>query len=229
MATEWIEGADTPNRFDKSQSSRYLAALPYSDSAAVSALDTVLQERWEPTVAKEGVAFIPAVGTLSQMTALGEASHLLCLVGVSKSADFSLPLTLESTAEETLATPLSAIWRLAEAVKKTPVAEVGDGTQLACGYDKPCTRRNGLSDTQHSLADGEGKEAFGQVGGEDLARVGKAIGQADTSLEEVLQACILHSLLMAEEEPADFKEFAEVVNPMNHIFVKPAPRGGSSL
>ena len=59
-------------------------ALPYSDSAAVSALETVLQERWKPTVAKEGVAFIPAVGTLSEMTALGEASHLLCLVGVGK-------------------------------------------------------------------------------------------------------------------------------------------------
>ena len=86
LATEWIEGADTPNRFDKSQSSRYLAALPYSDSAAVSALETVLQERWEPTVAKEGEAFIPAVGTLSQMTALGGTynSHLLCLVGVGK-------------------------------------------------------------------------------------------------------------------------------------------------
>ena len=84
LATEWIEGADTPKRFDKSQSSRYLAALPYSDSAAVSALDTVLQERWEPTVAKEGVAFIPAVGTLSQMTTLGGASHLLCLVGAGK-------------------------------------------------------------------------------------------------------------------------------------------------
>ena len=59
-------------------------ALPYSDSAAVSALDTVLQERWKPTVAKEGVAFIPAVGTLSDMTALGEASHLLCLVREGK-------------------------------------------------------------------------------------------------------------------------------------------------
>ena len=59
-------------------------ALPYSDSAAVSAFDTVLQNRWEPTVAKEGVAFIPAVGTLSQMTTLGGASHLLCLVGVGK-------------------------------------------------------------------------------------------------------------------------------------------------
>ena len=33
-------------------------ALPYSDSAAVSALSTVLKKRWEPTVAKEGVAFI---------------------------------------------------------------------------------------------------------------------------------------------------------------------------
>ena len=84
LATEWIEGADTPKRFDKSQSSRYVAALPYNANAAFSAFDTVLQERWEPTVAKEGVAFIPAVGTLSDMTALGEASHLLCLVGVGK-------------------------------------------------------------------------------------------------------------------------------------------------
>ena len=33
-------------------------ALPYSNSAAVSALSTVLKKRWEPTVAKEGVAFI---------------------------------------------------------------------------------------------------------------------------------------------------------------------------
>ena len=76
-------------------------------------------------------------------------------------------------------TTLSANWGLAEAVKKTPVAEVGDGTQLACGYDKPCARRNGLSDTRHSLADGEGKEALLQVGGEDLARlvrIGRAIG-----------------------------------------------------
>ena len=58
-----------------------------------------------------------------------------------------------------------------------------------------------------------------------LVRIGKAIGQADTTLEEVLQACILHSLLMAEEEPALFKEFAEVINPKNHIFVKPAREG----
>ena len=85
-----------------------------------------------------------------------------------------------------------------------------------------------MSDTRHSLADGEGKEALLQVGGEDLARlvrIAKAIGQADTTLEEVLQACLLHSLLMAEEEPALFKEFAEVINPKNHIFVKPAREG----
>ena len=58
-----------------------------------------------------------------------------------------------------------------------------------------------MSDTRHSLADGEGKKALLQVSGEDLARlvrIGRAIGQADTSLEEVLRACILHSLLMAD-------------------------------
>ena len=49
-------------------------ALPYSDSAAVSALSTVLKKRWKPTVAKEGVAFILAVGTLSDMTTLGRAA-----------------------------------------------------------------------------------------------------------------------------------------------------------
>ena len=52
-----------------------------------------------------------------------------------------------------------------------------------------------MSDTRHSLADGEGKKALLQVGGEDLARlvrIGKAIGQADTTLEEVLQACIMY-------------------------------------
>ena len=38
------------------------------------------------------------------------------------SADFTLPIALESTAEEALATTLSATWALAEA---------GDGTQLA--------------------------------------------------------------------------------------------------
>ena len=59
-------------------------ALPYNANAAVSALDAVLQKRWEPTVAKERVAFIPAMGTLSQMTALGGASHLICVVGVGK-------------------------------------------------------------------------------------------------------------------------------------------------
>ena len=87
-----------------------------------------------------------------------------------------------------------------------------------------------MSDTRHSLADGEGKKALLQVSGEDLARlvrIGKAIGQADTTLEEVLQACLLHSLLMAEEEPALFKEFAEVINPKNHIFVKPAREGAA--
>ena len=87
-----------------------------------------------------------------------------------------------------------------------------------------------MSDTRHSLADGEGKKALLQVSGADLARlvrIGKAIGQADTSLEEVLQACLLHSLLMAEEEPALFKEFAEVINPKNHIFVKPAREGAA--
>ena len=85
-----------------------------------------------------------------------------------------------------------------------------------------------LSDTRHSLADGEGKKALLQVDGADLARlvrIGKAIGQADTTLEEVLQACILHSLLMAEEEPALFKEFAKIFSPKNHIFVKPAREG----
>ena len=85
-----------------------------------------------------------------------------------------------------------------------------------------------MSDTRHSLADGEGKKALLQVSGEDLARlvrIGRAIGQADTSLEEVLQACILHSLLMAEEEPALFKEFAKIFSPKNHIFVKPAREG----
>ncbi len=62
-------------------------AMPYHERAALSALDSVLQTRWGPLEAKEGVAFIPAVGTLSAMTTLGEAcnSQLICLVGVGKS------------------------------------------------------------------------------------------------------------------------------------------------
>ena len=129
---------------------------------------------------------------------------------------------------EALATPLSTIWGLAEAVKKIPVAEAVKKTPLACGYDKPCARRNGLSDTQHSLADGEGKKALLQVGGEDLARlvrIGKAAGQADTSLEGVMRACVMFSLLYAEEYPADFKKHAKIFSPKNHIFVKPAREG----
>ena len=87
-----------------------------------------------------------------------------------------------------------------------------------------------MSDTQHSLADGEGKEAFGQVGGEDLARlvrIGRAIGQADTSLEEVMRTCVMFSLLYAEEYPSSFKEHAKIFSPKNHIFVKPAREGAA--
>ena len=85
-----------------------------------------------------------------------------------------------------------------------------------------------MSDTRHSLADGEGKEALLQVSGEDLARlvrIGKAIGQADTSLEGVMRACVMFSLLYAEEYPADFKKHAKIFPPKNLIFVKPAREG----
>ena len=85
-----------------------------------------------------------------------------------------------------------------------------------------------MSDTRHSLADGEGKEALLQVSGEDLVRlvrIGKAIGQADTSLEEVMRVCVMFSLLYAEEYPADFKKHAKIFSPKNHIFVKPAREG----
>ena len=62
-------------------------ALPYSDGASVAALQAALDTRWGPLEAKEGVAFLPAVGTLSEMTTLGEAynSQLICLIGVGKS------------------------------------------------------------------------------------------------------------------------------------------------
>ena len=87
-----------------------------------------------------------------------------------------------------------------------------------------------MSDTRHSLADGEGKEALLQVSGEDLARlvrIGKAIGQADTSLEEVMRVCVMFSLLYAEEYPPDFKKHAKIFSPKNHIFVKPAREGAA--
>ena len=74
----------------------------------------------------DGIGSLAGVENLITEESVGQGFTLY-------NADFTLPLTLESTAEEALAafTTLSTTWALAEAVKKTPVVEAGDGTQLA--------------------------------------------------------------------------------------------------
>ena len=59
--------------------------------------------------------------TSPQRRALGRASRFTAQIS---------PIALESTAEEALATPLSAIWALVEAIKKIPVAEAVKKTPL---------------------------------------------------------------------------------------------------
>ena len=78
----------------------------------------------------DGIGSLAGVENLTTEESVGQGFTLY-------SADFTLPIALESTAEEALATPLSAIWGLAEELKKTPVAEAVKKTPLACGYDKP--------------------------------------------------------------------------------------------
>ena len=139
------------------------------------------------------------------------------------SAGFTLPIALESTAEEALATTLSTTWGLAEALKKIPVAEalkkfpVNEALKkapLACGYDKPCTRgdvKMKMRLTEEDLGEVSISIDIPPEAIIKIKEAGAHAGLEDWSLADLTSSVMCLGLTLALKHPADFKKIAKKI------------------